>query len=337
MKDERHGARRRREAAAILASVFLLLAAFFWGAGTGSVHFSPPQIFAALFGGDGVAAKILLAVRLPRLVAAAFLGGALCVSGFLLQTFFQNPIAGPYVLGISSGAKLAVAVAMAAFSGKIGGPFWTVGAAFLGSLLSTMLVLAVSIRVRSGSSLIVCGILIGYACSAATDFLVTVMDDFGSRAMHDWSVGTFSGTSWTEVSVFVPVVLISVLVALVFSKQIGSLRLGERYAQSAGVDANFVRVLIVVLSSLLSACAAAFAGPISFVGIAVPHIFGIMSKSSRPAVLIPGCFLFGAFATVFCDTLSRIVLAPAEIGVSSVTAAVFVPVVVLMVTGRRKN
>ena len=330
---------KRRIFFTFLIMTLLLALLFVWNLSIGTVNISFGQLSSILIGlGKGsVNEKIIMNIRLPRILAAMILGGALALSGFLLQTFFQNPIAGPYVLGISSGAKLFVAITMIFFLNKsiVPGSLALVASAFLGSLLTMGLVLLFSIRVRKMSVLIVCGILIGYICSAVTDFFITFANDSNIVNLHNWSVGSFSGINMGKVRVMTLVVFVCLAAAFVLSKPIGAFQLGENYARNMGVNVRFLRVLLILISSLLSACVTAFAGPISFVGIAVPHLVKSAVNTARPLVLIPACFLGGAIVTVFCDGAARTLFSPTEVSVSSVTAVLLVPVVIYMMLRRR--
>ena len=319
----------------------LLIALILWNIGSGSIALSFREIREILLGTmrEGPSYQILWNIRLPRIVSAIFLGGALAVSGFLLQTFFGNPIAGPYVLGISSGAKLVVALTMIFSLGR--GirlqSFGLMAAAFLGSLLAMGFVLLVSLRVQRMSLLIVCGIMIGYICSAITDLCVTFADDSNIVNLHNWSMGSFSGMRWENVRVMVWMVLLTSIAAFFLSKPIGAYQMGEAYARNLGVNIRLLRILLILLSSLLSACVTAFAGPISFVGIAVPHLVKLMTKTAKPIILIPGCLLCGAVVTLFCDGIARTIFAPTEVSISSVTAVFLAPVVILMMIRKREG
>lgn len=317
----------------------LLIAVFIWNLFIGTVDLSFSEL-AKIFCGTSenpVLNKILMEIRLPRILAAVLLGGALSVSGFLLQTFFGNPIAGPFVLGISSGAKLFVAITMI-FLLNAGIEITSIGmvtAAFVGSLAAMSIVLALSIKVKNMSVLVVCGILVGYICSAVTDFFVTFANDSNIVNLHNWSLGSFSGTSWHDVLIIAFVVLISVVASFFFSKPIGAYQLGENYARNMGVNIKVLRITLIILSTLLSGCVTAFAGPVSFVGIAVPHLVKSITKTSRPLVLIPGCFLAGGTITLFCDGIARSVFAPTELSISTVTAFFLVPVVIWMMVHKK--
>ena len=283
--------------------------------------------------------KIIWDIRMPRILAAALLGGALSVSGFLLQTFFANPIAGPYILGISSGAKLVVACTMvfALTHGMMVHSVVMIIAAFAGSIAVTGVILLISDKVRSMSILIVCGVMVGYICSAVTEFLVTFADDSNIVNLHNWSMGSFSAVSWDNIRVITVVVVISVISAFMLSKPMSAFQMGEQYARSVGVDIKAFRISLIALSSILSATVTAFAGPISFVGIAVPHIIRSVTTTSKPIVMIPQCFLGGAVFCLFCDLLARNLFAPTEISISTMTAVFGAPVVIMMLIRRKSR
>ena len=307
----------------------------------GSVSVPPGDLGAILFGGfrTSTNAQVIWNIRLPRLIAAGLLGGALALAGFLLQTFFGNPIAGPYVLGISSGAKLAVATTMIVVVGRAAqvASWMLVCAAFLGSLATMLLVLLASRRTATVSGLIVVGVMIGYICSALTDFIVTFASDAHIVNLRSWSMGSFSGTNWADVQVMAVLVVASATCVFALSKPLGAIQMGEGYAQSVGVDTRRFRLVLIVLSSLLAGCVTAYAGPISFVGIAVPHVTKRLLKTSRPLVVVPACFMGGALFCLVCDLVARSVFAPTEVSVSAVTALFGAPVVIAMLVGRQRR
>ena len=283
--------------------------------------------------------QILFSIRIPRMLLAAILGGALSVSGYLLQVFFRNPIAGPFVLGISSGAKMVVGITLIFLVNFLGSvsPATLILAAFLGSLLITSVVLLFAQKVHSMSMLLVIGIMVGYICGAVTDFCVTFADDHDVVNLTNWSMGTFSGASWENVRLAALLCIPGVLGALALCKPISAYTLGEGYAQSMGIRVKPFRVLLIALSSLLSACVTALAGPISFVGIAVPHITRSLLKSAKPAYVIPAAFFCGAVFCVFCDLIARTVFAPTELAIGTVTSIFGAPVVIYMMVKRRRN
>ena len=281
--------------------------------------------------------KIVWGIRMPRILAAVFLGGALSVSGFLLQTFFANPIAGPYILGISSGAKLTVACAMVftLTRGMVMHSAFMIIAAFIGAMAVTGAILLISGKVRSMAVLIVCGVMVGYICSAVTEFLVTFADDSNIVNLHNWSMGSFSAISWENIRVITAVTVIAVTFSFMLSKPMTAFQMGENYAASVGVNIKAFRTGLIMLSSVLSATVTAFAGPVSFVGIAVPHIIRTVLGTSRPIVMIPQCFLGGSVFCLFCDLLARNLFAPTEMSISTMTAVFGAPIVIAMLIKRR--
>ena len=322
----------------LILAVFLIIL-FIWNVNAGSIHLSVNEILNIIFRhqGDATAYNIIWEIRLPRILAVIILGGALSVSGFLLQTFFNNPIAGPFVLGISSGAKLVVALLMIFFlSRSISmGSAAMIIAAFIGSMISMGFVLLVSRKVKNMSMLVISGVMIGYICSAVTDFVVTFAEDSNIVNLHNWSQGSFSGTDWSNVAMMAGVVAVSVLLAFLLSKSMGAYQLGEGYARNMGVNIKRFRVELILLSSILSACVTAFAGPISFVGIAVPQLMKSLLKTAKPILVIPACFLGGAAFCLFCDLIARTVFAPTELSISSVTAIFGAPVVIYVMINRK--
>ncbi len=333
--------RQVRIAAAFLLLIVLLLLSLIWSACSGSVSVPLMEFLQELREPKlrGMAWTIIWEIRLPRALAALILGGALALSGYLLQTFFHNPIAGPFVLGISSGSKLLVALVMVGFlewnitinSGML------VAAAFAGALLSMLFVLLVARKMEQMAMLIVGGVMIGYICSAITDFVVTFASDADIVNLHNWSRGSFSGMTWENVAVMAGVTFVSAAAVFLLSKPIGAYQMGETYAKSMGVNVAYLRFFMVILSSILSGCVAAFAGPVSFVGIAVPHLIRWLFADTRPLVLIPGCFLGGSVFCLFSDWLARTVFAPTELSISTVTAVFGAPVVIFVMMRKHRK
>lgn len=322
-----------------VAMVVILAASFVISVNSGSVRLSFRDIITVLGdkAADRTAYQIIWNIRLPRTFAALILGGALAVSGFLLQTFFGNPIAGPFVLGISSGAKLTVALSMIFLltRGMYMDSLGMIAAAFVGSMISMGFVLAVSRRIKNMSMLVVCGVMIGYICSAITDFVVAFADDTNIVNLHNWSMGSFSGIGWSHVKIMALVVAIAFVSAYSLAKPMSAYMLGENYAFNMGVNIKVFRVLLILLSSILSACVTAFAGPISFVGIAVPQLVRAIFKTSKPGVIIPAVFLGGGIFCLICDGIARTLFAPVELSISSVTAIFGAPVVIYMMVKRK--
>ncbi len=330
-----------RYTAAFCFLLVLLLFLLACNLGIGSISIPVGDILDSLRGLEieETYGNILWQIRMPRALAAAVLGGALGLSGYLLQTFFHNPIAGPFVLGISSGAKLAVALVMVLLLGnRISvGSGTLILAAFAGAFLSMGFVLIMAGKVNSMSMLIVSGVMIGYICSAVTDFVVTFAQDADIVNLHNWSKGSFSGITWDHVAVMSVVVFAASAVVLWLAKPIGAYQMGEGYAAGMGVNLTRLRVMLVLLSSLLAACITAFAGPVSFVGIAVPHLVKQLFRTAKPIIMIPACFLGGSVFCLFCDLLARTLFAPTELSISSVTAVFGAPVVIVVMIRRKKE
>ena len=316
-----------------------LLGLFVWNVNAGSVSLSPGEIWTILLARGGDNGAIVWNIRLPRILAAALLGGALALSGFLLQTFFSNPIAGPFILGISSGAKLVLSLVMIGFlsRGVTVGSLGLIVAAFLGAMLSMGFVLAISAKVKRMSLLIIGGVMIGYICSAITDFVVAFADDANIVNLHNWSRGSFSGMIWENVGVMAGVVLLVLVLTFFLSKPISAYQLGETYAENMGVNIKAFRAVLILLSSVLSATVTAFAGPISFVGVAVPQLMRSLFKTAKPIIMIPACFLGGGVFCLLSDLIARTAFAPTELSISAVTALFGAPVVILVMLRRQRE
>ncbi len=335
------GSNRKIKYTACFVILILLLVIFFTiSVCAGSVSISVADIWGQLTGeGDELYTTILFQIRIPRTLAAILLGGALALSGYLLQTFFHNPIAGPFVLGISSGAKLFVAVVMIVFLkwSRTLSSVDLIVAAFLGSMLSMFCVLLMSPKISDMSFLVLIGVMIGYICSAVTDFLVTFAEDSDIVNLHNWSMGSFSGITWENVKTILLVVAVTGIMTFFLSKPMEAYQLGETYAKNMGVNIRLFRVLLVLLSSILSAVVTAFAGPVSFVGIAVPQIMKRFFQTAKPIIMIPACFLGGAVFCMFCDLLARTVFAPTEMSISTVTAIFGAPVMIAVMLRQRRG
>ena len=299
--DESGRVARYRVVTALLAVALIVLV----GANLciGSVLVPADHIPGILSGGaaNSMESQVIWEIRLPRVLSAVLLGGALSLSGFLLQTFFNNPIADPFILGVSSGAKFVVALTMIVLLGAnqaMSSPAM-VAAAFLGSLITIGFVLLIARRISSMSIV----------------------------NLHNWSLGSFSGSSWDDVAVIAVVVITVSACVFAISKPLSAFQLGEAYAKSVGVNVARFRVVLVLLASMLSACVTAFAGPVSFVGIAL--------KSSKPIRVIPACFLGGAIFCAGCDLIARTLFSPVELSISAVTAIFGAPVVIALMLKKR--
>lgn len=310
-----------------------------WNICVGTVRIPLADIFASIRGEKIENSRILWDIRMPRTLAAMILGGALALAGYLLQTFFHNPIAGPFVLGISSGAKMVVALVMVFLMGQaVKITSWAlIAAAFVGAMISMGFVLLMSRRVHNMSMLVVSGVMIGYICSAITELVVTFASDAEIVNLHNWSRGSFSGMTWENVAVMTGVVAVTFFLVFLMAKPLSAYQLGKVYARNLGVDIRLLRIAMVLLSSILSACIVAFAGPISFVGIAAPHLVKSLLGTAKPIWMIPACFLGGSVFCLFCDLLARTMFAPTELSISTVTAIFGAPVVLWIMVRRNKE
>ena len=334
--------KRKRCVAAFAVLIVLTLFFFLLNICIGSVGIpftDIPKLIIEGEKGDATYREILMEIRMPRAFGTVILGGALALSGYLLQTFFHNPIASPFTLGISSGAKLIVALTMVVSLGyAVQLSSWMlIMAAFAGSMLCMGFVLLTARVIDQMSMLIVSGVMIGYICSAVTDFIVTFADDANIVNLHNWSQGSFSGISWENVAVMAVVVLTTSLGVFLLSKQISAYEMGEAYAKNMGLNVPVFRMMLVLLSSILSASVTAFAGPVSFVGIAVPHLVKSFFRTARPILMIPACFLGGGVFCLFCDLLARTIFAPVELSISTVTEIWGAPVVIYIMIHQKKE
>ncbi len=321
-----------RFVSAMILMAVLLIAFFILTLMTGSVNVPFSEIFSSRN-------QIVHEIRLPRALLSMIIGGALSVSGFLLQTYFRNPIAGPFVLGISSGAKMAVAILLfisVTFFHGISN-FMMIVAAFLGSMLVIFFLVIISRHIEGMAALLIAGIMTGYICNAVCDVLVTFFSDNDIVNLHNWSKGSFSGADMSSVEISFVIVIICCVIVLCLSKPIEAIMLSESYAFTMGVNVKKLRLFIIIISGILSATAAAFAGPVSFVGVAVPFLSSKLLKNTKPLYVIPVCFLLGAMMCLVCDLLARTLFAPTELNISTVTAIIGAPVVIFMIITNKHN
>ncbi len=329
-----------RYGAAFISLAVLFVIILVASINTGSVHISVMEIINILLkrtGEEAAAYSIIWKIRLPRLLMAAVLGGALALSGYLMQTFFRNPIAGPYVLGISSGAKMVLAVVTIIWSGHIASMpvSLNVLTSFAGSMLCMLFVLFFAGKVKSMATLLVVGVMIGNICSAVTYFMSNFANEAQIFNLTHWSLGTFSGASWTNLKAATVLILITFILTFLTAKPMSAYQLGEDYAKSMGINIKIFRIILITLASMLSACVTAFAGPIAFVGIAVPHITKLLFGTAKPIVMIPAVTMCGSIFCMACDLIARTALAPSELSIGTVTSVIGAPIVIWLMVGRK--
>lgn len=308
----------------------------------GSVDIKAREVFQIILTKDKKAfdnGVIVWTIRLPRVLATIVGGGALAISGLLLQVFFRNPIVEPYVLGISSGATLGVGLVMLGgltLGTKIFSAYTIFLAALLGSLIVTLIVVLFAAKVKDITTLLVIGIMIGYIASAITRTLIAFADKEKLHGFTLWTMGSFSGFTWKNVKVLFLMGLPALVGSFFIVKPLNAFLMGEEYAKSMGVNIKVLRIVIVLISSILTAAVTAFAGPVAFIGLAVPHLSRLLFGLSDNKILVPGTILMGAIITSLCDLISRLIFAPVELPISAVTSLFGAPIVIVLILKNRK-
>jgi len=312
----------------------------------GSVYIPFDRIIAIITGfsqGERGWESIIFQFRLPKAITAILVGSGLGVSGLLMQTLFRNPLAGPFVLGISSGASLGVAIAILAGvslgSGLaqlgIGGSWILVFSASFGAFSVLSVVILVSLRIRDSMSLLIIGLMFG----SATGAIVSVLQFFSKaesvQAYLIWTFGSLGGLTWDELKIFIPVVIASLAWAFTLSKSLNALLLGDQYAQSMGVNIKSVRFIIILVTSLLAGTITAFCGPIAFIGIAIPHITRLVFNTANHRLLFPMVMICGAILMLFCDIIAQIPGREYTLPINAVTSVLGAPVVIWLVIRRK--
>ena len=321
--------------AGALVFVFLL------NIGIGSVKIGLPDVGRIILNNlrdDSVNSTIVWKIRMPRSMAVVMGGGAIAVSGLLLQIFFRNPIVDSYVLGVSTGSTFVIALFMLGgltFGLSTLSPYFIFLGAFLGAIIITTIVILFAYKVRSVVTLLVIGLMIGYLCSAATGLLMTFADNEKIKGFVLWTMGSFAGFTLERVKVLYLIGVPFLFLAFIISKPLNAFLLGEDYAKSMGVNIKLFRILIITVSSVLTAVVTAFAGPVAFIGMSVPHIARLSLRTSDNRILVPAVFLLGGIITGLCDLAARMVLAPAELAISTVTSFFGVPIVIWLLLKRR--
>ena len=327
------------------AAAYLLLAAVLFvvlcaNIFLGSVEIGFSQALQIIFSGDdtGTSGTILWKIRIPRALASALGGAFLAISGLLLQVYFRNPVVGPYILGISSGATLMVSLVMLT-SIQLGlthlAPYLGTLAAFAGAYGTMLLVLAVASKVRQGVTLLILGLMIGYLCHAVTSILVAFAEKERIKGFVLWQLGSFSGFHQNEIYILVFAGGAIAFGVYLLSKPLNAFLLGEEYAASMGVNIRLFRILILLSACALAGMVTGMAGPVAFIGLAVPHMARLLFRTSDNNVLVPGAALLGAVVTGVCDLLARLLFSPVELPISAITAFFGAPIVIGLLLRRR--
>lgn len=338
----------RTQTVLLTALIIGLIAIFLLSLSLGSVSIPVEQIVTILFGGTAEKtswATIVLKFRLPKAITAALAGAALAASGLQMQTLFRNPLADPFVLGISSGASLGVALVVLV-AGVAGGSALLAGvslvgdvslalASIVGSALVLLLVMAVARRVQSTMTLLILGLMFGYATSALVSVLLYFSIAERIQAYISWTFGSFGGVTWSQLQVFGPIVVAALLFSHLLVKPLNALLLGETYARSMGLNVRLARLGIIATSASLAGVVTAFCGPIGFLGIAVPHLCRSLFRTSDHRLLMPAVVLLGGILAVAADILAQLPGSQLMLPLNAVTALLGAPVVTWVILHQR--
>lgn len=328
-----------------LILIALLIICFFVNISLGSVSIPTKEIFKGLIGTieNDSWQYIIQNYRLPKAFTAVLVGSGLGISGLLMQTLFRNPLAGPFVLGISSGASLGVALVIMG-SGIFGGFFaalliskWAiVVAASLGSFLVLLAVLIVSAKVRDTMAILIIGLMFGSITAA----VVSVLSYFSSAEQLQqyifWGFGSLGNLSWIELLIFTIIFIVGIVMTLASIKGLNTLLLGENYARSLGLNLKQTRLVVIIATSILAGTITAFAGPIAFIGLAIPHMTRQIFNTSNHKTLLPGVFLFGAIVMLICDCIAQLPTSDYTLPINAITSLVGAPVVIWLLVRKRK-
>jgi iron complex transport system permease protein len=326
--------------------LLLVIVLWFTNISFGSVSIPFTDVFAVIFGDDTIKDSwqtIVLDFRIPKAITAILVGSGLSISGLLMQTLFRNPLAGPFVLGISSGASLGVALLILG-SSIFGGVFlsisfsnWAIAiAASLGSFLVLSAVILAANKVRNTMSILIIGLMFGSFTSAIISMLSYFSEAQEIQQYIFWSFGSLGNLSWDELTIFFSVYLIGLIGVFAIIKPLNSLLLGENYAKSLGVNVKQSRIIILVITSLLTGVITAFSGPIAFIGLAVPHLAKLIFTTSNHKILIPATALTGALVLLICDIIAQVPTSEFTLPINAITSLFGAPVVIWLLIRKKK-
>ena len=309
----------------------------------GSVDIPLGDVFGSLTGGEvsrATSRVIVLETRLPMACTAMLSGAALSIAGLLMQTTFDNPLAGPSILGISTGSSLGVAIVMLALGGSIGGVMGSSLSALIGALLGAgvimMVLLAFSSVVKNSVMLLIIGIMVSHLASSAISLLNFFSTQEGVHSYVIWGLGNFSGVTLERLPIFAILVVVSLILSMMLVKPLNALLLGVRYAENLGVNIRGTRNRLLVLSGVLTAVVTAFCGPIGFIGLIVPHIARLSLRSSNHIVLLPATALAGAVVALCCTLISVVPSASGIIPINAITPIIGVPIIIYIIVNRKR-
>ncbi|NVK52646.1 MAG: iron ABC transporter permease [Flavobacteriaceae bacterium] len=324
----------------------LLIILFILNISVGSVSIPTKDIFSIILGDESIKNSwkdIILTIRLPKAITAILIGTSLSISGLLMQTLFRNPLAGPFVLGISSGASLGVALLILG-STAFGGYFltstfssWSIAiASSIGSFLVLSAVIIAANKVKNTMSILIIGLMFGSFTAA----IISILSYFSEAAQIQqyifWSFGSLGNLNWNELSVLAGISLVGILFSLLIIKPLNSFLLGENYAKSLGINIKQSRVLILLITSLLTGATTAFSGPIAFVGLAVPHVAKLIFTTSNHKILIPATAITGAIVLLICDSIAQLPTSELILPINAITSLFGAPIVIWLLIRKKK-
>ncbi|WP_241664758.1 FecCD family ABC transporter permease [Seonamhaeicola maritimus] len=328
-----------------LLLVLLLIMVFIANISLGSISIPTKAILDSFIGTqDNISWQhIIMDYRLPKAITAIIVGSGLGISGLLMQTLFRNPLAGPFVLGITSGASLGVAIVIMGASifggvllGILASKWSIVIAATLGSFLVLLTVLIVSSKVRDTMAILIIGLMFASISAAAVNVLSYFSSAEELQQFFFWGFGSLGNLSWDEILVLAALYILGLLLSVISIKTLNSLLLGENYAKSLGINIKQSRLLIIIATSLLAGSITAFAGPIAFIGLAIPHITRQVFNTSNHKVLLPAVFLFGAIIILVCDSIAQLPNSEYTLPINAITSLIGAPIVIWLLVRKRK-
>ena len=330
---------KHRKTILFISLLVLLAVLFVADLSFGSIRIPFGEAMNVLFGAssDTINTEILLNFRLPKAITAILAGASLSVAGLMMQTLFRNPLAEPYILGVSSGASLGVALVMMA-SAVVPAVFISSGwgmilAAVIGAALVLLLVVGVSFKVQNSVSLLIVGIMFGTIASSLVGVLQYFSNPDAIKLFIMWNMGSLSAVTWEYLRILVPTILTGLLLAIILTKRLNGLLLGENYARGLGIPILQTRVLIVTATGILAGAITAFTGPIAFVGVAIPHIARGIFRTAKHQLLMPACVLLGASLILICDIISQI---PTHtLPINTISALFGAPVIIWIILKRK--
>ena len=329
-----------------LVLTLILIITFIISISLGTVSIPLREVIISLFDGEPLKSSwkyIILDYRLPKAITAILAGGGLAVSGLLMQTLFRNPLAGPFVLGLSSGASLGVALLILgtgifgiSFGGFLLESWSLVIASAFGSFLVLLAVLSVTFKVKDTMTILIIGLMFGSVTAAVVSVLSYFSNAEQLQQFVFWSFGTLGNVSWNGILILFFCITIGLWISFLTTKSLNALLLGENYAKSMGVNLKLATFWIIVATSLLAGSITAFAGPIAFVGLAVPHLTRQYFNSSNHMVLLPAVFLSGAVLMLICDTVAQLPFIELTLPINAITSLLGAPVVIWLLVRKRK-